>query len=65
MFDKFLDAEKPSFLRKGFNTITSAVGTDINRRFENIVGGMPCEIVKHERSLFRGNYQIYVLHKQR
>ena len=64
VFDKFLaDGEKPSLARKLLNTVTSLIGTDINRRFGEIIKGLPVQIVHDEPSIFAGSYRIILLQK--
>lgn len=66
VFDKFLpDGEKPPLARRAFNVITSWLGTDINRRFDDISRGLPLETVSDEPSLFGGSYRILLLGKAR
>jgi ubiquinone/menaquinone biosynthesis C-methylase UbiE len=64
VFDKFLptgQAVTPT--RRVLNLLTSWMGTDINRRFEEICRGLPVEIVADEASLLRGSYRILLLSK--
>lgn len=64
VFDKFLPAgEKPSLARRAFNVITAWLGTDINRRFDDISRGLPLETVSNEPSIFGGSYRILLLGK--
>ncbi|MNR75538.1 putative methyltransferase YcgJ [compost metagenome] len=66
VFDKFLiDGGRPSLVRQAFNVITSWLGTDINRRFDEISRGLPLETVSDEPSLFGGSYRILLLEKAR
>ena len=66
VFDKFLPAgEKPSLARRAFNVFTSWLGTDINRRFDEISRGLPLETILDEPSLFGGSYRILLLGKAR
>lgn len=65
VFDKFLaDGEKPSLARKLLNMVTSLIGTDINRRFGEIIKGLPVQIVHDEPSIFAGSYRIILLQKK-
>ena len=59
-FDKFLPPDrKASPLRRVFNfLITKPLGTDINRTFEPMLDGLPCEIVENQPSLLGGAYRI-------
>lgn len=62
VFDKFIaDRENPSFPRKVLNIVTSLIGTDINRRFGDISGGLPIRVVCDMSSIFGGSYRIILL----
>ncbi|OPA73837.1 SAM-dependent methyltransferase [Paenibacillus selenitireducens] len=64
VFDKFLDEnKKPNMLRKALNKITSILGTDINRRFDEILRSTPLNIIHQESSVLHGNYKIIMLEK--
>ncbi|SMF78906.1 Methylase involved in ubiquinone/menaquinone biosynthesis [Paenibacillus uliginis N3/975] len=64
VLDKFLDEnKKPNILRKALNMITSIFGTDINRRFDEILRSTPLNINHQESSVLNGNYKIIVLEK--
>ena len=64
IFDKFIKRKnKASIFRKFLNKITSQIGTDINRCFEEIVEGLPISIIKDEPSVPTGNYRIVLLKK--
>ena len=64
VFDKFLSAgESPSLARRILNVLTSWLGTDINRRFDDLSRGLPFEKVSEEPSIFRGSYRILLLGK--
>ncbi|MGM1046995.1 MAG: class I SAM-dependent methyltransferase [Bacillota bacterium] len=64
VFDKFLDEnKKANILRKALNMITSIFGTDINRRFDEILRSTPLNINHQESSVLNGNYKIIVLEK--
>lgn len=64
VFDKFLaEGKPPSPGRRLLNLLTSIFGTDINRSFESMVAGMPCQVVCDERSLFSGAYRAIILEK--
>jgi ubiquinone/menaquinone biosynthesis C-methylase UbiE len=60
VFDKFLSpGRKASIVRRAINfLITKPFGTDINRTFEPMLEGLPCEIVETQSSLFGGAYRI-------
>lgn len=63
VFDKFISGDNISLIRKLLNVLTSLVGTDINRRFEDIVRDMPVRIIKENDSMFKGSYKIIQLEK--
>lgn len=63
VFDKFIKGEEAGIIRKLLNQLTSFIGTDITRRFEEIIAGLPVVIVRDEDSIFRGNYRIILLEK--
>lgn len=65
VFDKFLDDnKKPGMIRRVFNKITSAIGTDINRSFDEIMMGTSLKIKHQESSVLNGSYKIIVLEKR-
>ncbi len=64
VFDKFVKGEKAGVVRKFFNQLTSFFGTDITRRFEDIIAGLPLSIIQDQDSLFRGNFRIILLQKK-
>ena len=46
VFDKFLEENrKPSLARIIFNSVTSLFGTDISRRFSDMIKGLPVKVV--------------------
>lgn len=64
VFDKFLDEDKkPNIIRKTLNMVTSLLGTDINRRFGEVIKGTSLNIKHQENSVLNGNYKIIVLRK--
>lgn len=64
IFDKFLDdKEKPNFIRKLLNRITISLGTDINRRFTDILENIKLEIIEEKKSILGGMYKIIILKK--
>jgi ubiquinone/menaquinone biosynthesis C-methylase UbiE len=65
IFDKFQpDGEKISPSRKFMNFFSTLLGTDITRRFEEMVAGFPCRIVLNEPSILGGMYRVILLQKQ-
>ena len=66
VFDKFINENKKiSHIRLAVNKVTSFIGTDINRRFEEIISGVSLRIIKDEPSFFRGTYRNVLLAKKR
>jgi ubiquinone/menaquinone biosynthesis C-methylase UbiE len=66
VFDKFIaPGEKVSFGRKILNHITTFVGTDITRCFEDYIKGKPVKILVDEKSILGGHYRIILLEKRR
>jgi ubiquinone/menaquinone biosynthesis C-methylase UbiE len=63
VFDKFIKGKRSSIGRQIINILTSSVGTDITRCFEEISADLPVKVFKDEASIFRGNYRIIVLKK--
>lgn len=64
VFDKFLDErQEPTAPRKLLNAVTSLIGTDINRRFDDIMKESSLKVEHQESSVFNGSYKIYVLKK--
>lgn len=62
IFDKFLeDKTKPNLFRKLLNRITSSLGTDINRRFSDILGGIELSVLEERQSILGGMYRIMIL----
>lgn len=64
VFDKFLeDNAKPNFMRKFFNNITKALGTDINRRFSDVAHNIKLKVLEEKSSILGGIYKIIILQK--
>jgi ubiquinone/menaquinone biosynthesis C-methylase UbiE len=65
IFDKFLPEQSQLGRgRKLIGTLIRAIGTDPNRKFSEIVAGVPdVQIVCNERSLLRGQYRVLLLKK--
>jgi ubiquinone/menaquinone biosynthesis C-methylase UbiE len=58
VFDKFAPSGgRASRPRRLLNLATSAVGTDITRRLDDLVRGQPVEVLREDRSLLGGYYQ--------
>jgi phosphatidylethanolamine/phosphatidyl-N-methylethanolamine N-methyltransferase len=64
IFDKFRRGTRLGVIRRLLNVFTKWIGTDINRRFEEIIDGEPVTVEKREDSMFDGRYQIVVLKKK-
>jgi len=63
VFDKFLaDSKDASNGRKMLNLVAVWLGTDINRRFLDILGSSPAKIIK-DLSTLGGTYRIIILEK--
>lgn len=64
VFDKFMNMPgNPNLARKVFNVLTSLMGTDITRRFEDIAQGFDLRVLNKEDSIMRGAYKIILLEK--
>jgi len=64
VFDKFfVEGTRPSLRRRITNAATTAFGTDINRRLDDILGGQPCAVEVHEPSLLGGAYRVLLLRR--
>lgn len=64
IFDKFIeDHSKPNLFRRLFNKITKILGTDINRRFSDILGNIKLRIIDEKKSILGGAYVIIILQK--
>lgn len=64
VFDKFLpDGSQAAWGRKVANVVSTALGTDINRRLGDIVVGLPCEMVHDEPSILGGMYRVVLLRR--
>ena len=62
VFDKFIHSgAKVSGLRKLINSITSSIGTDINRCFEDTLQGLPVNKLRDESLMFGGMYRAIML----
>lgn len=65
VFDKFLQPDQqPTLLRQLFNLFTSTLGTNINRRFDEIAKGLPLQIILDEPSIFSGIYRHMIIKKR-
>lgn len=65
IFDKFQpDDENVSPFRKFMNFFSTQLGTDITRRFGDMLQGCSCEVVLDEPSLLGGMYRIILLRKE-
>jgi phosphatidylethanolamine/phosphatidyl-N-methylethanolamine N-methyltransferase len=64
VLDKFLPSSSGSpFGRRVLNLLTRLFGTDINRRFEPMMAGLPLRVVQDEPVLFRGAYRAILLER--
>lgn len=63
-FDKFLPEDGPlTIWRRGANFFSTLFGTDVTRRFSDLLAGSPCKIVCDEPSLLRGAYRVILVQK--
>ena len=67
IFDKFLpESGELTWRRRMLGRIMSVIGTDPNRRLSDIIVGVPGLVVQqNEPSLFRGQYRLLRIEKQR
>lgn len=64
IFDKFLpEGTNASGMRRLVNVFTTLAGTDINRRLDDMMQGLPCEAIFTEPSVAGGLYRVVLLHK--
>ncbi len=64
IFDKFLpDGESVSFGRRFMNFFSTRFGTDINRRFCDLMKDCPCAVTHDEPSILAGMYRVILLKK--
>jgi phosphatidylethanolamine/phosphatidyl-N-methylethanolamine N-methyltransferase len=65
VFDKFAPASgRISFFRRFLNLFSTFFGTEITRRFGDILEGCGAQVVHQEASILRGNYRIFLLEMQ-
>ncbi len=60
VFDKFAPERGRSPLRGALNMITRLAGTEINRRFDAMLEGLPLRVVRSDPAM-RGAYRIMLL----
>jgi len=64
IFDKFLEERREAnTIRKFLNKITMALGTDINRKFSDILCDINLKIIEERRSILGGMYRIIIMKK--
>lgn len=63
VWDKFSPKKKAGPLRKALNIVTSLIGTDITRNFEEVSKGMKFKVLKDEAGMFGGNYRTIIIKK--
>ncbi len=64
VFDKFQpEGSRPSRFRRVMNIFSTLFGTDITRRFKDIVRDLPCELIVDEPSIAEGMYRVMLLRK--
>lgn len=65
IFDKFQpDNEKVTPGRRFMNFFSTRLGTDITRRFGDMLDGCNCKILRDEPSLMGGIYRVILLQKE-
>jgi ubiquinone/menaquinone biosynthesis C-methylase UbiE len=66
VFDKFAPdrAERIQWPRTLLNRLTTAVGTDITRRLDQLLCGLPLDVVRVDCSLLGGYYRAALLRKE-
>jgi len=65
VFDKFQpDNEKVTLGRRVMNFFSTRLGTDITRRFGEMLASSSCKIVHVEPSLLGGMYRVILLRKE-
>lgn len=65
IFDKFQpDDEKVTPGRRLMNVFSTRLGTDITRRFGDMLDGCSCKILHDEPGLFGGMYRVILLRKE-
>jgi ubiquinone/menaquinone biosynthesis C-methylase UbiE len=65
VFDKFLQEDKgENIFRILLNKVTVRLGTDINRRFSDIMGDIDLEVIEDRKSILGGMYRIILLGKR-
>ncbi len=63
VFDKFLpDDGRLTLGRRLLNLGSTTFGTDITRRFGEMVAGIPIRVIQDEPSLLHGMYRVIVFH---
>ncbi|HEX8992052.1 MAG TPA: methyltransferase domain-containing protein [Anaerolineales bacterium] len=64
VFDKFLpEGHNPSPVRKVMNVFSTMLGTDINRRLDDMMRDCPCKVLLDEPSIAGGLYRVVLLCK--
>ena len=65
VFDKFqTENKKITPIRRFMNYFSTRLGTDITRRFSDMLDNCPCKVVQEEPSLLGGVYRIVLLRKE-
>lgn len=64
VFDKFLNENRmPNIMRRFLNIITRSLGTDINRKFSDMLVNLKLNIVDCKSSILGGVYKIIIMEK--
>ncbi len=65
VFDKFqTENKKITPIRRFMNYFSTRLGTDITRRFSDMLDNCPCKVIQEEPSLLGGVYRIVLLRKE-
>jgi phosphatidylethanolamine/phosphatidyl-N-methylethanolamine N-methyltransferase len=65
IFDKFQpDDEKITSFRRFMNIFSTLAGTDLTRRFGDMLQGCACKVLLDEPSLLGGMYRVILLRKE-
>lgn len=64
VFDKFApEGQRPSAARRALNLVTTAFGTDIDRRLGDVLASAPCRVTSDVPSLLGGQYRVVLLQR--
>lgn len=64
IFDKFApEGRDPTVARRALNLVTTAFGTEIDRRLGDLLAGAPCRVISDVPSLLGGQYRVVLLER--